>query len=56
MATKAELIKMMEPFEDDAVMVCMDSEGGWDNIEEVVQFGSTSGAIVFSGGSPFSDE
>ena len=55
MATKKELIEMLKVFDDDAVVVCMDSCGGWDNIEYVKEEGSSI-AIVFGGGSPFSDE
>ena len=55
MATKLELIKMMDQFEDDDVVVCMDEAGRWDNINEVKKSGAVV-AIVFGGGSPFSDE
>ena len=55
MATKEELIKMLEKYDDDAIVVCMDAQGGWDNIKEVKPDGSAI-AIVFGGGSPFSDE
>lgn len=52
---KKELLKMLDPLDDDKVVICMDEFGGWDNIERVVQ---TKGEIiiVFGGGSPFSDE
>ncbi len=53
--TKAELIKALEEFDDDQVVVCLDRNGGWDNIELVEGFGSSI-AIQFGGGSPFSDE
>ena len=55
MATKKELIKMLEEFDDDDVIVCVDDFGGWDNINEVTK----SGGVIFlnfGGGSPFSDE
>ena len=55
MATKKELIEMLDGFDDDAVVICMDSNGGWDNIEYVNEYGSSI-AIVFGGGSPFNDE
>jgi hypothetical protein len=55
MATKKELMKMLEPFDDDDCVVCMDDNGGWDNIEEVKKE-SGMVAIIFGGGSPFSDE
>lgn len=55
MATKRELIKMLEPFDDDDIVVCMDEDGGWDNIEEVKKANGTIN-IVFGGGSPFSDD
>ena len=56
MATKKELIKMLDDnFNDDDVIVIMDSAGGWDNIDFV---GIKDGmrVITFGGGSPFSDE
>lgn len=55
MATKKELIRMLEEFDDDDVVVCMDSDGGWDNIEKVTQEGGCIN-IIFGGGSPYSDE
>ena len=55
MATKKELIKMLAEYDDDAIVVCMDDKGGWDNVEEVKLDGCAI-AIVFGGGSPFSDE
>ena len=55
MATKKELLKMLEPFDDDAIVICMDNLGGWDNIEKVEADGSQV-AIKFGGGSPFIDE
>lgn len=54
--TKTELIAALEPFDEDAVVVCMDDTGCWDNIEKVVKFGNGAIAIIFGGGSPFSDE
>ena len=55
MATKKELLKMLDHFDDDEIVVCMDEGGGWDNIEHV---GKRDGilSITFGGGSPFSDE
>lgn len=50
----SELIKELEQFDDDDIVICMDDNGGWDNVEYVIQDGS-SVAIVFGGGSPFSD-
>jgi len=55
MATKRELIKMLDQYDDDDGVVCMDEDGGWDNIIEVKKDGGVI-AIVFGGGSPFSDE
>ena len=55
MATKKELIDMLEEYDDDAVVICKDASGGWDNIKDVKQDGSSI-AIIFGGGSPFSDE
>jgi hypothetical protein len=55
MATKSELIKMLEEFDDDLGVVCMDETGGWDNIERIEQQGSVI-AIIFGGGSPFNKE
>lgn len=53
--TKAELIKSLEDIDDDDVIVCADENGGWDNIIEIGKVGETP-AIIFGGGSPFSDE
>ena len=55
MATKKELIDMLGDFDDDAVVICMDTNGRWDNIEYVKEDGCSI-AIVFGGGSPFNDE
>ena len=55
MATKKELIKMLEDYDDNEVVICMDMEGCWDNIDHIKQDGSSI-AIVFGGGSPFSSE
>ena len=55
MATKTELIEMLQIFDDDDVIVCMSEDGGWDNIA-VVERRDGMNAIVFGGGSPFSDE
>jgi hypothetical protein len=54
MATKKELLKLLEPFDDDAIVICSDSQGGWDNITNVEQCGSQV-VIKFGGGSPFRD-
>ena len=51
--TKRELIEAMGTIPDDRVVICMDENGGWDNIEEV---DTGKAAIIFGGGSPFSDE
>ena len=53
--TKKELLKELESVSDDAVVMCMDEGGGWDNVLRVELAGSGV-AIVFGGGSPFSDE
>jgi hypothetical protein len=53
--TKKELIKALEKYEDNDVVVCVDQGGGWDNVEDVEDFGDVI-AIKFGGGSPFSDE
>ncbi|QXN70451.1 hypothetical protein AGENTSMITH_45 [Bacillus phage vB_BspM_AgentSmith] len=39
MATKFEFLKMLAPFKDNQVVICMDSSGSWDNIIEVVKDG-----------------
>lgn len=57
--TKKELLKALEQFGDDEVIVCADESGTWDNIEEVRRIGNRqkgTPAIVWGGGSPFSDE
>jgi hypothetical protein len=53
--TKSDLIKRLEQFDDDDVVIVMDYSGGWDNATEVIGVGSAI-AIYFGGGSPFSDE
>lgn len=53
--TKKELLKELEQYGDDSVVVCISEDGAWDNTEKVEPFGSNI-AIVFGGGSPFSDE
>jgi hypothetical protein len=55
MATKRELLEMLEEFDDDVVVICKDEFGGWDNIIEVKKEGGSC-VILFGGGSPFSDE
>ena len=55
MATKKDLLKMLDDFKDDQVVIIMDEKGGWDNVQEVKSAGACI-AIVFGGGSPFSDE
>ena len=52
---KSELIRALAQFEDDEVVVCVDENGVWDNIEEVKRLNGTP-TIVFGGGSPFSDQ
>lgn len=47
---RAALIKC----DDDAVVICMDENGGWDNIDTVENTAIVR--IRFGGGSPFSDE
>jgi hypothetical protein len=53
--TKKELIKAMEHFNEDHVVIVMDDCEGWDNICGVKEAGSQI-AIFFGGGFPFSDE
>ena len=53
--TKKELIERLESYDKDAVVVCMDESGGWDNIKQIKQDGSAV-AIVFGGGSPFKSD
>ena len=53
--TKKELIEALDVYRDDIVVICKDDQGCWDNIERVEPDGC-SAAIVFGGGSPFTDE
>lgn len=53
--TKRELLEAIDKYDDDACVICKDEAGGWDNIKHVEDDGSGI-AIVFGGGSPFSDE
>jgi hypothetical protein len=55
MMTKRDLNVAMEGIDDDEVVVCADQNGGWDNIIGVGEVGGIP-AIIFGGGSPFSDE
>jgi hypothetical protein len=54
--TKKELIESLAPFDDDDIVICKGEDGGWDNIQGLSQEGTTTVAIMFGGGSPFSDE
>jgi len=51
----SELLDAMAEGHADDVVVCMDEQGGWDNVSHLKKDGSVF-AIVFGGGSPFSDE
>ncbi len=53
--TIKDLIASLVIYHEDAIVICKDDNDCWDNIERVVQDGSCV-AIVFGGGSPFSDE
>ena len=53
--TKKDLIKALEPYSEDDCVVCMDDNGCWDNIQDVVLSGSSIN-IVFGGGSPFTSD
>lgn len=53
--TKKELIEALDGYHNDTVVICRDEDGGWDNVERVENDGCAV-AIVFGGGSPFSDE
>ena len=55
MATKKELLELLEPFDDDSVVICMGSDGGWDNVDQVFMYGDNI-AIKFGLGSPFSSD
>jgi len=51
----SELLDAMAEGRADDVVVCMDEQGGRDNVSRLKKDGR-SFAIVFGGGSPFSDE
>ena len=53
--TKKELIDALANIGDDEVVICADKFGCWDNIDKIDRINGTP-AIVFGGGSPFSDE
>ena len=53
--TKGELLKEMEGMDDDAIVICMDESGGWDNTLRVESRYKYEISIIFGGGSPFSD-
>ena len=44
--TKAELIKTLDKFSDDDVVIISFGDGGWSNIETVVQDGSRINIIA----------
>ena len=53
--TKKELIRALDSIDVDEVIVCADENDGWDNIILVKRINNMP-AIIFGGGSPFSDE
>ncbi len=53
--TVNELMEVLKKCDGDKVVVCEDSGGGWDNIEQVREDDGVV-SIEFGGGSPFSDE
>ena len=53
--TVGEAMRELAKYSQHKVVVCKDDKGGWDNIEKVESDGSAV-AIVFGGGSPFTDE
>ena len=54
--TKKELLAVLDVIgNEDDVVVCMDTKGGWDNTLGVRMSGSSI-AIIFGGGSPFSSD
>jgi len=54
--TKKELIKALDKYNDDAVVICVAPDGGWDNIQKLDVVSSSSIEIHFGGGSPFSSD
>lgn len=55
--TKQELIKALDQFGDDEVIVCAyEDDLAWDNIQQVCRANGQMPTIIFGGGSPFSDE
>ena len=53
--TKKELIKKLNIFDDEQIIIVMDQNGGWDNIIDI-ENNERLIVIKFGGGSPFSDE
>jgi hypothetical protein len=53
--TVKHLISKLKEFDPDAVVIIGDPEGGWSNIDSVVQDGS-SVRVVMDSTLPFSDE
>ena len=33
--TKKELLKALDGYDDDTIVVCRDEDGGWDNIQRI---------------------
>ena len=55
MTVKHLISKLQEIDDNDAVVICKDWQGGWDNIQKV-EFDGAVVSIIFGGGSPFSSD
>lgn len=55
--TKSDIIKRLNLIDDDhdAVVICKDYKGGWDNIRRI-EYDGVCISIIFGGGSPFSSD
>jgi len=50
-----QLIHKLQEMDEEAIVICKDWQGGWDNIEKV-EFDGVVVSVIFGGGSPFSSD
>ena len=50
-----QLKEILDQYDDYDIVVCMDEDGGWDNVQTVEKSGGSVN-IIWGGGSPFTSE
>ena len=50
-----QLIRKLQEMDEEAVVICKDEQGGWDNIRKV-EFDGVVVSVIFGGGSPFKSD